>query len=90
VKKASILFSNELWCYNDTGRAKESHMFNKKTRVLDWVEQYPATEDTFRAYDELVGVCILCQCLFESIEEIEAEYHVDLQPMYEQLKKIVS
>lgn len=60
-----------------------------KSTVLEWVEEYPHTEEIFRQYDSLVGTCILCQCLFDTIIDIEKRYKVDLSMLMDQLKKSV-
>jgi len=61
---------------------------DKKTSLLDWVERFPETEDIIRQYDKRVGVCILCNCLFDSIETIEEAYKVDLSEMLGEMKAI--
>ena len=64
-------------------------MIDKKMTILDLVDKYPQTEDIIREYDERVGACILCKCLFDSIEEIENTYNVNLQDMFERLKTVI-
>jgi len=61
---------------------------DKKVAILDWVDTLPETEDIIREYDERVGVCILCKCLFDSIEEIEKKYNVNLQDLFERLNEL--
>ncbi|MBN2898028.1 MAG: hypothetical protein JXO44_04545 [Clostridia bacterium] len=61
---------------------------DRKTSLLDWVDQYPETEEIIREYDEIIGVCILCTCLFDSIEVIENNYNVDLTEMLERLQEV--
>ncbi|MBN2793890.1 MAG: hypothetical protein JXR88_00690 [Clostridia bacterium] len=65
-------------------------MLDKSNTILDWVDQFPETESVIREYDEHVGVCILCQCLFESIEEIESIFQLDLNEMYFRMLKAIS
>lgn len=62
---------------------------NKKSTILDWVDQYPETEALIREYDSKVGCCILCQCLFDTIEEIESAYKVDLDELFNRLQALV-
>lgn len=65
-------------------------MIDKKTTLLDFVDRFPETEGIIREYDEFVGVCLLCKCLFDSIEEIESAYNVDLQEMYNRLQALLN
>ena len=64
-------------------------MIDKNMMILDWVDKYPEVEDIIREYDERVGVCILCKCLFDSIEEIENNYNVNLDDMFDRLKSAI-
>lgn len=57
----------------------------KKTVLLDLVEQYPETEEIIRLYDKASGTCMLCHCLFDSIEIIESTYDTDLSQMIDEL-----
>lgn len=56
-------------------------MIDRKTTLLEIVDKFPETEVIIREYDKFVGVCLLCECLFDSIEEIEIAYNIDLQEM---------
>lgn len=47
--------------------------------VLDIVEKHPETENIFRDYDAIVGKCVLCACLFDSIEDIATNHNLDLK-----------
>ena len=62
----------------------------KKTILLDLVEQYPETEDIIRQYDQAAGTCMLCHCLFDSIEIIESTYDIDLTSMINKLNDKLS
>lgn len=53
--------------------------------LLDWVEKYPDSEPIIRKYDEKVGCCLLCHCLFDTIEEIEKTYQTNLQELVDTL-----
>lgn len=61
---------------------------DKKTSLLDWVDRFPETEDIVRKYDKRVGVCILCSCLFDSIDCIEKTYNVDLSEMLKEMQAV--
>ncbi len=53
--------------------------------VLDVVGDYPATDPVFREYDNIIGKCLLCQHLFDSIESIAKEYQLDEREMLRKL-----
>lgn len=55
--------------------------------VLDVVGDYPPTDPVFREYDEVIGKCLLCQHLFDSIESIAKEYQLDEQEMLRKLNE---
>ncbi len=60
----------------------QSHMI-----VLDIVGDYPATDPVFREYDDVIGKCLLCQHLFDSIESLAKEYQLDEQDMLRKLNE---
>lgn len=55
--------------------------------LLDIVHQHPATEAVFRAYDEQAGECLLCQALFETVEEVSQRYGLDLEALMKDLRR---
>lgn len=65
-------------------------MITRNMILLDIVEQYPETEAIFREYDSLLGTCIMCSHLFQSIEDIEKEKNVSLDELYNRLLGYVS
>lgn len=62
-------------------------MILKQDMPLDIVEQYPQTDPVFRTYDEQIGQCLLCHCLFDSLETIARRYDIDLAEMIQQLER---
>lgn len=51
---------------------------SRKMTVLEAVAAYPVTEEYFRSLDGLVGECVLCQSLFETLEGLSDKYGLDL------------
>ena len=45
--------------------------------ILDVLEQYPETEEKFRALDRVTGDCVLCRHLFDDFENFLEHYHID-------------
>lgn len=62
----------------------------KETVLLDIVEKYPEIEDLIRSYDYKLKVCMLCHCLFDSIERIESTYDIDLSDMLYDLNRKIA
>jgi hypothetical protein len=54
--------------------------------VLDVVSTYPDAEAVFRRCDDLTGVCICCQALFEPLTEVATRYGLDLDALLEDLE----
>lgn len=61
-------------------------MITKQDTPLDIVEQYPQADPVFRTYDEQIGQCLLCHCLFDSLETIARRYDIDLAEMITRLE----
>jgi len=62
----------------------------KRFTLLEILEEYPDTETTIRQYDDTVGVCMVCKCLFKTIEEIEDLYHVSLKELAAEIEQKIS
>ena len=63
-------------------------MITKNMTPLDIVKKYPVTEDVFHEYDELVGRCLLCVNLFDTIEDIAANYNLNLIELIDKLNNV--
>lgn len=66
----------------ETDMLIQSHMI-----ILDIVGDYPPTDPVFREYDEVVGKCLLCHHLFDSIESVAKEYQLDEQDLLRKLNE---
>ncbi len=64
-------------------------MITKEMTVLEIVEKHPETEDVFRGYDDIVGKCVLCTCLFDSIYSIALDYHLDLELLLDKVNSTI-
>ncbi len=40
--------------------------------------KHPVTEDVLRDYDDILGKCVLCNRLFDSITKIAVDYNLKL------------
>lgn len=57
--------------------------------VLDVVSRFRQTESVFKKYDELAGVCICCQSLFEPIGEMARKYNLALPKLLADLEEAI-
>lgn len=62
----------------------EPHMI-----VLDVVEKHPEAEAVFREYDGVIGKCLLCHNLFDSIESISQMYAINSIEMIRKLNQCI-
>lgn len=60
-------------------------MITQKMILLDIVEKYPKTEDVFHQYDAVLGECLLCNNLFDSIENVIEKYKLNLDELLNKL-----
>ena len=54
--------------------------------LLQIVELSPQSEEVFHQYDDEAGCCILCNNLFDSLEEVAKIYSLDLNQILAKLK----
>lgn len=64
-------------------------MITKEMTILDIVEEYPKTEDLFKSYDQLVGKCVLCNNLFDSLDDFTTENNIDLQDLINKIENLI-
>ena len=57
--------------------------------VLDIVERCPETEEIFSTYDDIVGKCVLCNCLFDTIGILSIEYDINLENLIDRINKVI-
>jgi hypothetical protein len=56
--------------------------------LLEIVELSPRSEEVFHQYDDEAGCCILCNNLFDSLEEVARIYSLDLNQILARLEKL--
>jgi hypothetical protein len=49
--------------------------------ILDVLSKYRQTESVFKQYDEMAGVCLCCQALFEPLKDVAQKYGLDLRQL---------
>lgn len=55
--------------------------------LLDLISDYPEKEAFFREIQEKTGVCILCNYLFSSLEEIGAMFQIPIEEWIREVQK---
>ncbi|MCK9445245.1 MAG: hypothetical protein M0Q14_12045 [Tissierellaceae bacterium] len=65
-------------------------MITKNMTMLEIIENYPETEEVFRAYDDIAGKCLLCNNLFDSIETIAMEYSINSEEMLNKINILIA
>ncbi len=59
-----------------------------KMSLLEIVEASPRSEEIIRQYDGEAGCCLLCNNLFDSLEDVARNYSLDLNQILAKLKKL--
>jgi hypothetical protein len=57
-------------------------------KMVDILERYRQTEAVFRKNDPQAGVCLCCQALFESLEDIAGKYALNLDMLMADLETV--
>ena len=52
-------------------------MIDKDMKIIDIVSEYPEKEEVFKPYDQIIGKCVMCHHLFETVEEFCSMYGLD-------------
>jgi ADP-dependent NAD(P)H-hydrate dehydratase / NAD(P)H-hydrate epimerase len=64
----------------------ESGSISPDMTVLDVIRRYRHTESVFKKYDEKAGECICCNALFEPLENMAAQYDLNLDDLLAELE----
>lgn len=64
-------------------------MISKDDKILDIVSDYPQAEEIFKPYDDIVGKCVMCNHLFETVEEFSDMYGLDMEDLLKKLNKSI-
>ncbi len=59
-----------------------------KMSLLEIVESSPRSEGIIRQYDEDAGCCLLCNNLFDSLEDVARNYSLDLNQILAKFKEL--
>lgn len=65
-------------------------MLTSKMSILDIIDSYPDSQQVFHSYDNQLGICVLCECLFVSLEDFARSYNICLEKLMEELESLIS
>jgi hypothetical protein len=54
--------------------------------ILDVIARYRQTEAVFLDYGDRIGVCLCCEALFDSLQQVSETYRLDLETLILDLK----
>ena len=57
--------------------------------VLDVISRHRECESVFKKYEEVVGECICCVALFETLEHVADTYSLDLNELLGELERVI-
>jgi len=64
-------------------------LITKDMNPLEIVQKYPGTEHIFREYDAVLGKCLLCNYLFDSIEDIATKHNINVEDILERINSTI-
>lgn len=75
----------------NTGLSKlHNFEISPEMTVLEIIHRYRQTETVFRKYDEQAGICICCNALFETLEDVAKKYNLGLEGLLMELEAVSS
>lgn len=70
-----------------TEQGHEMSRITPEMTILEVLYQFRQTEKVFRRYDAAAGVCLCCQALFDSLEEVAQKYGLDVENLLSDLEQ---
>jgi len=62
-------------------------MLTPDTTVLELLELHPETEAVFERYSRRLGICICCEALFCTLQELTLRYQLDSEALMARLSR---
>ena len=66
---------------------KTASYITSSMTVLDIVSRHRETEAVFKRWDHEAGICICCQALFETLQDLADRYALDLDRLVAELHR---
>lgn len=68
------------------GRKGVRGMIDRDKSILDILCDHQEAQEVFRRYDQVIGECVMCNHLFETLEEFTARYGLDCEALLAELR----
>ncbi|WP_461207271.1 hypothetical protein [Clostridium sp. DL1XJH146] len=65
-------------------------MLVKNMKILDIITEHEETQEIFSSYDKIIGECVMCNHMFDSLEDFALQYSIDLQELIKKLNTSIS
>ena len=60
-------------------------MIRRDMTILDILFDHQETQEVFRRYDDVIGECVMCNHMFETLEEFCGQYRLDTEKLLREL-----
>ncbi|MDD2542777.1 MAG: hypothetical protein PHH28_17295 [Desulfuromonadaceae bacterium] len=64
-------------------------MITPEMTVLELLGQHPETEAVFESYKQKLGICICCEALFCTLDEVASRYEINYEDLVAQLNDVL-
>jgi hybrid cluster-associated redox disulfide protein len=64
-------------------------LIKKDMTILDLAEKHPELIQVFKVYDRCFNVCICCESLFETLEQVCKKYGINLDKLLEEINEAI-
>jgi hypothetical protein len=66
--------------------SKKENCVHPEMTIIDTITRYRKTEKVFKKFDKKAGVCICCEALFDTIQEVSERFNLELDSLLYELK----
>lgn len=64
-------------------------LIKKDMTILDLAEKHPESVQVFKVYDRRFNVCICCESLFKTLEQVCEKYGINLDKLLEEINETI-
>lgn len=64
-------------------------MINPDITLLDLIYDFPQTEKLFRKYETLTNICIMCEHIFATLDEVSLILNCSIDELLKEVKDII-
>jgi len=73
----------------DNTSCPDDNVLTPQMTLLEIMYRWRASETVFRAYESQAGVCLRCQALFDTLEDVARKYRLDLKALLADLQTLI-